>query len=115
MTIINFMPAHKQAPVALWLLKKDVAAAAEKIAGAGAQAVLVPAGDEVSAALADALGESCRVIECDPSLGFVYANGRGQDARRRKASPILLRGRWRRPLPERIRVTCRRRQALGVD
>mgnify|MGYP003219676948 CR=1 FL=1 len=42
MTIINFMPAHKQAPVALWLLKKDVAAAAEKIAGAGAQAVLVP-------------------------------------------------------------------------
>ena len=75
MTIINFMPAHKQAPVALWLLKKDVAAAAEKIAGAGAQAVLVPAGDEVSAALADALGESCRVIECDPSLGFVYANG----------------------------------------
>ena len=31
MTIINFMPAHKQAPVALWLLKKDVAAAAEKI------------------------------------------------------------------------------------
>lgn len=30
MTIINFMPAHKQAPVALWLLKKDVAAAAEK-------------------------------------------------------------------------------------
>lgn len=35
----------------------------------------MPAGDEVSAALADALGESCRVIECDPSLGFVYANG----------------------------------------
>ena len=75
MTIINFMPVHRQAPVALWLLKKDVAAAAEKIAEAGAQAVLVPAGDEVSAALADALGESCRVIECDPSLGFVYANG----------------------------------------
>ena len=76
MTIINFMPAHKQAPVALWLLKKDVAATAEKIAGAGAQAVLVPAGDEASAALADALGESCRVIECDPSLGFVYAEGK---------------------------------------
>ncbi len=75
MTIINFMPVHRQAPVALWLLKKDVAAAAEKIAETGAQAVLVPAGDEVSAALADALGESCRVIECDPSLGFVYANG----------------------------------------
>ena len=75
MTIRNFMPAHRQAPVALWLLKKDVAAAAEKIAEAGAQAVLVPADDEVSAALADALGESCRVIECDPSLGFVYANG----------------------------------------
>lgn len=33
MTIINFMPAHKQAPVALWLLKKDVAAAAEKLQG----------------------------------------------------------------------------------
>ena len=75
MTIINFMPVHRQAPVALWLLKKDVAAAAEKIAEAGAQAVLMPAGDEVSATLADALGESCRVIECDPSRGFVYANG----------------------------------------
>lgn len=33
MTIINFMPAHKQAPVALWLLKKDVAATAEKLQG----------------------------------------------------------------------------------
>ena len=44
MTIINFMPVHRQAPVALWLLKKDVAAAAEKIAEAGAQAVLMPAG-----------------------------------------------------------------------
>lgn len=31
MTIINFMPVHRQAPVALWLLKKDVAAAAEKL------------------------------------------------------------------------------------
>lgn len=75
MTIVNFMPAHKQAPVALWLLKKDVAAAAEKIKSAGAEAVLVPEGDAVAPELAAALGEAVRVVECNPELGFVYANG----------------------------------------
>ena len=89
MTIINFMPVHRQAPVALWLLKKDVAAAAEKIAKTGAQAVLVPARDEASSALADALGDSCRVVECDPSLGFVYTNG--------SAAAKMLKG--EKPLP----------------
>lgn len=74
MTIINFMPVHRQAPVALWLIRRTWRPL-RKIAEAGAQAVLMPAGDEVSATLADALGESCRVIECDPSRGFVYANG----------------------------------------
>lgn len=75
MTIVNFMPAHKQAPVALWLLKKDVACAAEKIRAAGAEAVLVPAGEPVAADLASALGDGVRVVECDPELGFVYTNG----------------------------------------
>ena len=75
MTIVNFMPVHKQAPVALWLLKKDVAGAAEKIKAAGAEAVLVPAGDAVSAELASALGDAVRVCECSLELGFVYANG----------------------------------------
>lgn len=89
MTIINFMPVHRQAPVALWLLKKDVAAAADKILKTGAQAVLVPAGDEASSALADALGDSCRVVECDPSLGFVYTNG--------SAAAKMLKG--EKPLP----------------
>ncbi|WP_321971943.1 NADH-ubiquinone oxidoreductase-F iron-sulfur binding region domain-containing protein [Paratractidigestivibacter sp.] len=75
MIIVNFMPAHKQAPVALWLLKKDVAAAAEKIKSAGAEAVLVPAGDPVATELASALDDAARVVECNPELGFVYANG----------------------------------------
>lgn len=75
MTIVNFMPAYKQAPVALWLLKKDVGAAAEKIRAAGASAVLVPAGDPVAPELATVLGDSVRVVGCDPELGFVYANG----------------------------------------
>ena len=75
MTIVNFMPAYKQAPVALWLLKRDVAAAAEKIRAAGASAVLVPAGDPVAPELATVLGDAVRVVECDPELGFVYTNG----------------------------------------
>ena len=45
MTIVNFMPAHKQAPVALWLLRNDVEAAARAVLASGAEAVLVPAGE----------------------------------------------------------------------
>ncbi len=75
MIIVNFMPVHKQAPVALWLLKKDVAAAAEKIKSLGAEAALVPAGDPVAGELACVLGDVVRVVECDPELGFVYSNG----------------------------------------
>ena len=75
MTIVNFMPAYAQAPVAPWLLSKDVAAAAAKVREAGADAALVPAGCEGATALADALGEGVRVVECAPELGFVYANG----------------------------------------
>ena len=74
MTIVNFMPAYAQAPVASRLLSSDVAAAAEKVRESGAEAVLVPRGCEGAAALADALGEGVRVVECDPELGFVYAN-----------------------------------------
>ena len=74
MTIVNLMPAYVQAPVALWLLRRDVAAAAGKILAAGADAVLVPEFDDAVPELTCALGDACRVVECDPSLGFVYSN-----------------------------------------
>ena len=74
MTIVNLMPAHRQAPVALWLLARDFDASAKKIAATGAEAVLLPAGHELAARLSDALGDSVRVVECNPELGFVYAN-----------------------------------------
>ena len=74
MTVVNLMPAHRQAPVALWLLARDFDACVSKIAESGAEAVLVPAGHELAARLADALGDSVRVVECNPELGFVYAN-----------------------------------------
>lgn len=74
MTVVNLMPAHRQAPVALWLLARDFDASVSKIADSGAKAVLVPAGHELAARLADALGDSLRVVECNPELGFVYAN-----------------------------------------
>ena len=74
MTVVNFMPAHKQAPVGLYLLSKDVEGAARLIAQSGAEAVLVPSGHELAAPLAEALGEAVRVVECDPELGFFYSN-----------------------------------------
>ena len=74
MTIVNLMPAYAQAPVALWLLARDVAAGARAIAAAGAEAVLLPAGHELAAPLAAELGDTCRVVGCDPSFGFVYGN-----------------------------------------
>lgn len=79
-TIINFMPLHEAAPVALHLLKADLDAAATAVSAvaaryaAGEVFVLVPQGDPVAAGLAASLGDSARVVEADPSLGFVYAN-----------------------------------------
>ena len=57
MTNVNLMPAHRQAPVALWLLARDFDASAKKIAATGAEAVLLPAGHELAARLSDALGD----------------------------------------------------------
>ena len=74
MTIVNFMPAHEQAPVALWLLRRDVKAAAEKVLAAGAEAVLVPEFDDAVPELTCALGDACRVVECARGIGYVYGN-----------------------------------------
>lgn len=78
-TIINFMPLHREAPVGLYLLKRDVDAAAGAIRavvadGADDVSVLVPAGDPVASQLDAALSGDARIVEADPSLGFVYGN-----------------------------------------
>ncbi len=77
-TIVSFMPVYQGAPVALHLLKQDVAGAAAKVralADAGGDVfVLVPEGEPVAAELAGLLGESTPVVGADGSLGFVYDN-----------------------------------------
>lgn len=77
-TIVSFMPTYQAAPVALYLLKWDVAGAAAKIrelADAGEDvSALVPAGEPVVAELAGLLAGRARVVETDGSLGFVYDN-----------------------------------------
>lgn len=78
----------------------------------------MPTGDEVSAALADALGESCSRDRVRPEPGlFVYANGLA--AAKMLDGESLSHLAARAMAPDRclsgIRVTRRRRQALGVD
>lgn len=75
MNIINLMPVYKQAPVSLQLVKQGGEAAIKKIVeAAGADgAILVPAGHELVEAIKAAAGET-KVVECDPTLGFVYTN-----------------------------------------
>ena len=76
-TVVNLMPAYAEAPVALWLARRDVDAACARIAalaGAGELVVLVPEGDELAEALGGRLGGVARVVGCDASLGFAYGN-----------------------------------------
>lgn len=75
MNIINLMPVYKQAPVSLQLVAQGGDAAIAKIVeAAGADgAILVPAGHELVSAITAAAGGT-KVVECDPTLGFVYTN-----------------------------------------
>lgn len=105
MTIVNFMPAHKQAPVALWLLRNDVEAAARAVLASGAEAVLVPAGEPCAPALAEALGDAVRVVECPSDLGFVYANG--------SAAAKVLKG--EKPIPSCAEGECEDRSVSAAE
>ena len=105
MTIVNFMPAHKQAPVALWLLRNDVEAAARAVLASGAEAALVPAGEPCAPALAEALGDAVRVVECSPDLGFVYANG--------SAAAKVLKG--EKPIPSCAEGECEDRSMSAAE
>lgn len=96
-TIINFVPAYKDRPVALELLKKDVPTAAEAIKAVinnADGAVIMPAGiPELTEQLAVQLEGVARVTEETlPGLGFVYSND--------TAAPRVLNG--EKPLPSEV-------------
>ena len=107
-TIINFVPAYKDRPVALELLKKDVSAAAEVIKGVIKDtdgAVIMPSGvPELTEQLSVQLEGVARVVEETlPNLGFVYSND--------TAALRVLNG--EKPLPS--EVTGKSKEFLLVD
>ena len=79
-TIVNFVPAYKQAPVASYLLSKDLSNAAKKINALHAEdnqvSVILPqTAAELKDQLQDQLDEEILVVfETLPGLGFVYQN-----------------------------------------
>ena len=76
-TIVNFVPAYKQAPVASYLLSKDLSNAAKKINALRAEdnqvSVILPqSAAELKDQLQDQLDEEILVVfETLPGLGFV--------------------------------------------
>ena len=77
MTIVNFMPAYKQAPVSLRLLQEHLDEAVQKSAGQDLK-LMVPEGSE----LVEKLGEVAAPM--DGKLGFLYTNN--------SAAEVALRG-----------------------
>lgn len=77
MTIVNFMPAYRQAPVSLRLLQDHLDEAVQKAQGQDLK-IMVPEGSD----LAERLGGSC--VPMDGKLGFLYSNN--------SAAEVALRG-----------------------
>lgn len=71
MTIVNFMPVYRQAPVSLSLLRQDVDAAVEKARAEGVR-VILPASE---AGLVQAFRDAgVEVVGADERIGFLYGN-----------------------------------------
>ena len=85
MTIINFMPVYRQAPVSLRLLEERLDEAVERAASEDVTLILPKGRTD----LASRFGEG-KVVLADETIGFLYATTRRLPSCFRARSPYHL-------------------------